>query len=583
CVLGHRRLAILDLSSAGHQPMSTPDGRYWITYNGEVYNYVEIAAELERLGHRFATRCDTEVLLRAYAHWGRECLPRLNGMFAFAIWDARERRLLCARDRLGVKPFYYAVRDRRFRFASEPKALLVDGSLPRRPNEARVRELLAFGLADHTEETLFEGLLQLPPGTWLEVGDGRVGRPRVWWRPQPAREDADLGALLADAVRLRLRSDVPVGTCLSGGLDSSSVVVLASALRRAAGADPPLSFTARCLDPALDEGGYVEAVVRRSSARNHTVVPSAADALAWTDWVVWQMDEPFHAASVVGQAKVMELARAHGVTVLLDGQGGDEAFAGYHDLYPAFFWTLARRGRLGAVAAELAARERLHGVGVPASLLQVAKLLAPARLRGRTVPTWLRPERRPARRPLPGRSLGAQQRFGLAVSPLPAYLHHEDRNSMSFSLEARVPLLDYRVVELALRTPPERLIRDGYAKWALREALRAELPEEVAGRASKQGFTVEDAAWLRDGLGSRLVAELGSPDALVAEYLDGARLVAAVERAAEGGGGADALWRAFTLERWLRVYVEPERLRPPPAPSALARRAAAGGIRAAAD
>src|SRR4051794_11408291 len=250
-VLGHRRLAILDLSDAGRQPMATPDGAYWITFNGEIYNYLELADELRARGCRFRSTCDTEVLLHAYAEWGEASLERLNGMFAFAIWDRRRRRLFCARDRFGVKPFYYTFADGAFRFASEIKALLVDPAVPRRVNEPRVFDFLVHGLADHTGETMFEGVQQLEPGRSMVVdADTGAARTRRWYTPSPAELGPDpidaVRERMLDSVALRLRSDVPVGTCLSGGLDSSSVVAIAALLRSRAGADVPDSLTAPC-------------------------------------------------------------------------------------------------------------------------------------------------------------------------------------------------------------------------------------------------------------------------------------------------------------------------------------------------
>jgi asparagine synthase (glutamine-hydrolysing) len=257
-VLGNRRLAILDLSPAAHQPMRSEDGNVWLTYNGEIYNYRELAQDLRTRGHRFRSSGDTDVLLHAYLEWGRECLSRLNGMFAFALWDRERRELFCVRDRLGVKPFYYTVVGGRFRFASEIKALLVDPEVPRTPNDARVFDFLARGIADHTEETMFDRIYQLPPGSFMCVSPARgVARPTLWYRLQPGDRDSRppdevVRELLTDAVSIRLRSDVPVGTLLSGGLDSSSVTAIATHLRRTEDADPPASFTARARDPRID-------------------------------------------------------------------------------------------------------------------------------------------------------------------------------------------------------------------------------------------------------------------------------------------------------------------------------------------
>jgi asparagine synthase (glutamine-hydrolysing) len=548
-VLAHRRLSILDLSAAGHQPMASSDGRFWLTYNGEIYNYVELGRELEARGRRLRTACDSEVLVEGFAEWGTALFDRLNGMFAFAVWDRRERRLTCVRDRFGVKPFYYAVAGGRFLFASEIKALFADTAVGCAANEPRLLEFLAHGAADQGAETLYRDVLQLEPGTVLELRPGSRPSPRRWYRLEPAaRTSGDPAAavreVLDDAVRLRLRSDVPVGTCLSGGVDSSSVVALAARARREAGVEPPQSFSARSLDPRLDEGRFIEAVAEATGTRSRFVFPTGDDAVATLDRVLWHMDEPFHGASVVGQWKVMELARDSGVTVLLDGQGGDEVFAGYHYMYPAYFLGLLA-ARPAAAAAELRARARLHGVGPATSLVDLAKHLLPAGVRGRSAPAWLAPDARPGAT-VAGRRLEEQQRFALTASPLPAYLHHEDRNSMAFSLEARVPFLDYRVVELGLSLRPHELLRDGRTKYALRRAMDGLVPADVLWRSDKQGFTVDQNGWLSQELRP-----------LVAETLrDAERRPWFVADALRGAAQDAALWRAFIAERWLQLLVE---------------------------
>ena len=569
--LGHRRLSILDLTPAGHQPMASPDGAQWITYNGEVYNYLELAGELRARGHRFESACDTEVLLHAYSEYGAAALPRLNGMFAFAIWDRRRRELFCARDRFGIKPFYYTVVGNRFRFASEIKALLIDPAVPRRPNHERVLDFLAFELGDHTPETMFEGIHQLPPGCFLVVGpETGVGAVHRWYDAAPA----DLGSVpveeavrerLFESVSLRLRSDVPVGTCLSGGLDSSSIVSIASRLRADEGAPPPDSFTAQCEDPRLDEMPHVRSVVAATGSRNHTVLPTAVDVTDHLDSVLWHMDEPFHASSVVAQWKVMQLARSAGVTVLLDGQGGDEVFAGYRYMLPGFFYSLLRQGRLRSALREARAQERLHSMPASRTLLELAKLSAPRRLRGRTVPSWLNPDLPLPRRPFPARPLHGQQLYGLTIWPLPFYLHHEDRNSMSFALEARVPFLDFGVAEAGLALRPGQLVSDGLAKWTLRKSMRGVVPREIVDRVDKQGFSTDEASWLRGALGSAVAEVFEARETAERPYFRREALLASVGAHRVGTGSSAELWRAFCVERWLRLFVDPRRLSAPPA------------------
>jgi asparagine synthase (glutamine-hydrolysing) len=277
------------------------------------------------------------------------------------------------------------------------------------------------------------------------------------------------------------------------------------------------------------------------------------------------MDEPFHSPSVFGHWKVMQLARSAGVTVLLDGQGGDEVFGGYHHLYPAYLLDFARRGRLIRGAAELGWRRRVHGYPARSSLADVAKLLAPQRLRGRHVPPWLSRAIDIPRRPFPHRTLEAHRRHDLGTAPLPAYLHHVDRNSMSFSLEARVPFLDYRVVETALSLPGEALLRRGLTKWSLREAMLPLLPPEVVRRRDKQGFTVDHQSWLAGSLGGALRETYRSDRMASRPYFDGSALTQALEC-----GSADEVWRSYVVERWLRLFVDPSTLSPAPVPGARA-------------
>jgi asparagine synthase (glutamine-hydrolysing) len=570
-VLGNRRLSILDLSPAGHQPMGSEDGGLWLTYNGEIFNYKELAEELHTRGHRLQSLGDTEVLLHAYAEWGAESLARLNGMFAFAVWDRRSQELFCARDRFGVKPFYYTVAGGRFRFASEITALLVDPEVRRSPNDARLFDFLARGLADHTEETMFDGIYQLEPGSFMRVSPTRgIGSSVRWYRPQPAdlegRTAGDsVRELLTDSVSLRLRSDVPVGVFLSGGLDSSSVTVLASHRRRAEGMAPPDSFTARCRDPRLDESRYARSVLDSTGSANHEVLPDERGLLEELDTVLWHMDEPFHAASIYGHWKLMELARDAGITVLLDGQGGDEALVGYHFLaYPSVYFTLCRQGRFREAVQELLWRRRRNGVSLRNSASEVVRLALPRRLRARRRPAWLREELAIPVRPLPGRTLSRHQLFALTVAPLPMYLHHEDRNSMCFSLEARNPFLDYRLVETGLALDSRDLLRKGMSKWALREAMRGMLPAAIVDRPDKQGFTTDEADWLRHGeLGSEIEAVFRSQAFAARPYFRPDTLLAMLAEHRAGQEHAADLWRAFMVERWLRLFIDPTVLKPP--------------------
>jgi asparagine synthase (glutamine-hydrolysing) len=568
-VLGHRRLSIIDLSDAGHQPMPSDDGRLWLTYNGEIYNYLELRAELQALGRVFRTETDSEVLLQAYEEWGTGSLDRLNGMFAFAIWDRELGSLFCARDRFGVKPLYYTTVAGRFRFASEIKALLADAAVPRRPNDARVLDYLAWALVDHTDETMFAGISQLPAGSWLTIeADRRTPTVHRWYEPHPVptREPAaTVRRTLESSVELRLRSDVPVGISLSGGMDSSSVLALAARLEQRRGGVVPQSFSARSSIEAVDEYVYSKAVIATTGSENTHFLPSAEELRGTLDSLFWHLDEPFHGPSVFAHRKLLELARSRGVVVLLDGAGGDEALSGYHHIhYAPMLLDLARRGRLRTFVAEVRARARLHGSSYLRTAKDIGKLVLPRRLLPRRVPRWiLDPERVPSQSRSRTSRLQGHQRFTLERAPLPLYNRIADRNSMTLSIEARNPFLDYRLVETGLGLPVEELLHAGITKWALREAMRDLLPPEIVDRVTKQGFSSDEALWFRGELGDELEETFRSSSFARRGYFDVDQVLALLGEHRAGADHAWELWRAFSVERWLRVFVDPETLRAP--------------------
>jgi asparagine synthase (glutamine-hydrolysing) len=521
--LGHRRLSIVDLSPAGHQPMCSADGALWMIYNGEVYNHIELRAELEKEGVQLTTRSDTEVMLAAYQRWGEKCLERFNGMFTFLIVDWARRHLFAARDRFGVKPLYYWTSPQgQVAFASEIKQFTV---LPGwRPviNGQRAYDFVNWGLFDHTAETLFAGVRQLRGGEYVSqpLGELRNGIwPQAWYRlaartPQgsPVRAYREL---LEDSVRLRLRADVPVGSCLSGGLDSSSIVCVANQQLRAAGAETgQRTFSARSSDPRLDEGGFIDAVVRRTGVANSQIEPPISELFATLPRMTWHQDEPFGSTSIYAQWHVFALAAKNGVKVMLDGQGADEQLGGYATFFSARFASLARQRRMATLVREMRAVRKRHRLPAHQLAAYVANLLLPESLRQtlRSLanrPTtlsakWLDLSRLGASPADPFLACGAKASSvqELSVSQilhtsLPMLLHWEDRDSMAHSLEARVPFLDYRLVELSLGLPEEHKVACGVTKRVLREAMHDVLPEEVRNRMDKIGFATSEELWLR--------------------------------------------------------------------------------------
>ncbi len=570
--LGSRRLAILDLSPAGHQPMASPDGSLHLVYNGEVYNYRELRDELAGAGHVFRSGTDTEVVLAAYAEWGEACVRRFNGMWAFAIWDSRRERLFCSRDRFGVKPFYYRHERGRFVFASEPKAFRHVPGLVLSPDARVVRDYVERGLVDHTDSTFFAGIQRLPAAHSLVLDRGGVRLERYWELEERASSDDDpagaLRELFLDSVRLRLRADVELGTALSGGIDSSAIVCAISSLLDGGG-EAQKTFTAYFDEPGLDERPYARAVVEQADVDPHWLTFSGRELVDSLEAIVEGQDEPFSSTSMVAQWFVQREAARAGVRVMLDGQGGDEVFAGYPTYMGFFLADLLRAGRVGTLTTEVQDWRRLQGVGAGAIAGALARPFLPPtlkwRLRGRAsggtslLSTDLRgldPTQQRDVSPFHDR-LKQQMHLILTERGLPALLRYEDRNSMTHSVEARTPFLDYRLVELVFSRPASELIEHGRTKVLLRRALGDLLPQIVLERTDKVGFVTPERAWLRGPLGdlaadvfaSRAFAERGLVDAPAARR----RLDA--HRAGQIDAGYE-LWRVLNLELWARAFID---------------------------
>ncbi len=521
--LGHRRLAIIDLST-GAQPMGSEDGAIWITYNGEVYNYRELRRELLARGFTFRSTSDTEVILRAYEAWGVDLLPRLRGMFAFAIWDKRRRQILLARDRVGIKPLVYAWDGASLRFASEIKAILEDPSVPRDLDWEGVRDYFTY-LFIPSPRTIFRGIRKLPPGSYLLCRlDGGAPEVHRYWdlrmTPDHALTEAEwtdrLGQLLKETVKLHMVSDVPVGAFLSGGIDSSTVV----AFMARASAAPVRTFSI-----GFDEGDFDElAYARRVAARyrtDHLEMVVKPDVMSILPRLSWQFDEPFADASALPTYCVSKITREH-VTVALSGDGGDENFAGYHRYAQALkLHRLADSSPLSLLkplfrfaAAHIPQGVRGQGfldlLGMP-PLHRYFRLMTFQR--EETLAALLTPEAGaqvfPRTNPDSFYRLAASAGTTDFLSAL-QYLdiHHYlpediltkiDRTSMLTSLETRVPLLDHVLIEFVATIPSSLKLREGVGKYILKRAMESHLPREILSRR-KMGFGVPLARWFRKEL-----------------------------------------------------------------------------------
>jgi asparagine synthase (glutamine-hydrolysing) len=560
--LAQRRLAIIDLHERANQPMHLE--RWHLVFNGEIYNYREVRAELEGLGHSFRTEGDTEVLLHAWAEWGRGALDRINGMFGFAVWDEDKRMLTLACDPFGEKPLFYWEKEGRLVFASDLRALWCRPDTPPSHDEGTLASYLVRGRPrPDVTRTFAAGVRRLPAAHLLEWRHGGSAVSR-YWSPRPVEvprryDDAveQYRALLLDSVRLRLRSDVPVGTSLSGGLDSSAIVAL---VREASGDRSRHAFTARFPGHPQDEWGYAAAVADHAEvAVHHAVEPDAEGLLQDLGRFVDDQQEPVGSCSVYAQWSVMRAAHEAGITVLLDGQGNDELLGGYGEA-PGFAVRSAGAGAL------------LRAMGSRAELSSVVRSLAEDHLPtgagraylNRDAPpylsraTALEGSRALLPRPKPNDSGGTFRRYLLRQTTdasLPLLLLYADRSSMAHSREVRLPFLDRRVAEFSLSLPPSFAYERGLSKRILRDALRADVPAAVLDRRDKIGFSPPQENWMntpavRDRVGEVLLDEASRRRGLYDPAAIEADLRA--RRWRDHGG----IWRAFNAELWLRAAEE---------------------------
>ena len=564
--LGHRRLSIIDLGG-GHQPMSDVSEALWIVFNGEIYNYRQVRENLIARGYAFRTKSDTEVILQAYAAMGDQCVTVLNGMFAFAIWDTRRRTMFLARDRMGVKPLYYADQADAFVFGSEIKALFASGLVEARAREEAFGEYLLFRQVAGSD-TLFAGVKSLPPGCTMTIREGQARISRYWSpRPQVDRVSVSydeakeqLASLLEDSVRLRLISDVPVGTFCSGGVDSSLVTAFAARLK----SEPVNTFSVGFDEDDYDESEFAEMVSRQHQTTHHQLRVGNVKYAELFARMVWHNDEPLDFANSVHIFALSELAKRH-VTVVLTGEGSDELFAGYPryripDLARSYRMVPAPVRRL---LGSLVRDHRLQKLERYAAVTPADALLYNS--------SYLRPELvREAYPRLNGYALSyrtgcLEGQTGLGLDPvgrlslldqetfLVSILHRQDKMSMAAAIESRVPFMDYRIVEFANRLPTSHKIRNGTGKALVKDVARAVLPAAVVDRR-KSGFGVPLARWFRsnEGLGERItaLADTKAADIFARPVLK--RLVNEHRRGTHDH--SEMLWTALNLATWRETF-----------------------------
>jgi len=586
---GHRRLSIVDLSPAGHQPMCNSNGTLWIVYNGEIYNYIELREELKSRGRNFITQSDTEVILQAYEEWGRDCLSKFNGMWAFALWDSRKSELFCSRDRFGVKPFYYYWNGTDFAFASEIKALLQFPFVKTVPNDQVIYDYLVLGRSEGKEDTFFRNIKQLEPGCNLTLSEKGLRVGRYYSLPyntelgnfdeQVLRDYADeFNGIFKDAVSIRLRSDVPVGSCLSGGLDSSAIVCIINRFLESDGYGREVigerqKTVSACYElAACDERPFIQEVVKATDVDSHYVFPSGESFWQEIDDLVWHQEEPFGSTSIYAQWNVMRLARENGVPVLLDGQGADETLAGYHTYFNAYLAQLLYAGRLCNYRREFnairritqnpvfssfsfllplynslpsAARSWLLGSMVKGSILNIQNT---GLMNDAFLAKYKGKDQTKAETNLQTALWKSETEYGLKE-----LLRYEDKNSMAFSVETRTPFVDYHLVEFVFSLPACYKIHDGWTKYLLRISTEGLLPEKIRWRKDKLGFPTPEATWMREN-GGRIREVFAGKDFRASAYLDEKRILRDLDKllSIESADGLSALWKPLNLELWLR-------------------------------
>lgn len=580
--LGHARLSVIDLTETGHQPMVTGDGDLSLVFNGEIYNYVELRQELTALGCTFRGRSDTEVLLNAWSAWGAECLPKLRGMFAFAMVNQRAGTLTLVRDPFGIKPLLYSLTDWGICFASELPAVLALRGGGAKLNLQTAYDYLVQADYDSSASTFVEGVYQLEPGNMcvLDIESGELGPARRWWSPSIEEDrsisfpDAadQLRQLLLDSVREHLRSDVPLGAALSGGIDSSAVVC---AIRHLEPDADIHTFSFIADDLQFSEENWIDIVNERVGGKAHKVVVDPNELAQDIDDMIAAQGEPFGGTSIYAQYKVFKLARQNGITVTLDGQGADEMLGGYHG-YPApRLRSMLERGDIGGSIDFLRNWRRWPGRRVSHALKLLVAEYAPdwsmqvfRRLAGFDLtPSWLacrfleESGVRLGHQRLPavdskGRRLAADLALAATRRDLPKLLRHADRNSMRFSVESRVPFVTAEMADFSFSLPEHYLVSPGgETKHVLRAAMRGIVPDEILDRRDKVGFATPELAWLRQ---IRQQARAWIAGAIDIPLLRTELMLDTFDRVMDGKAPFTwQIWRWINFCRWYQIVFLP--------------------------
>ena len=568
--IGHQRLAILDLNPRGKQPM-TWENKFTIAFNGEIYNYIELRNELRKLGVRFKTETDTEVILASYAQWGISAISRFNGMWAFIIYDQEKNEIICSRDRFGIKPIYFHETNDGFYAASEIKQFQAIPGWQAKLNYSTSYDFLTKAQQDHTRETFFSGIFQLLPGQNMVYNlNANTYTLNKYYIPGSLGEEwgchgqdsstliEQFRSLFFDSVRLRLRADVPIGTALSGGLDSSAITLAMHAMlgQNNPGADVQGTVTACFEDKESDERPFVKEIIEQTGLPNFQIYPRYEDLVERIDEVIWHQDEPFFSTSIFAQYLVFEEAKKQGLTVMVDGQGADEILAGYAGFYRPYFTNLLSDGQVIPFLKNTFNYIRLHEVSITNLLKTTLKTTKKPNELKRLRHFWVAEKGKLSQGRVPFknsslRDLSLDLLNGFGIRSL---LHFEDRNSMAYSVESRVPFLDYRLVEFALALPDDLKINQSKRKFILREALNKELPKKIKNRYDKMGFFTPQDIWMkRNGSYFRTCIE-NSP--LVKSGMIDKEILADFDKfiGTKKVLPSNLYWRIFILGQWMKKF-----------------------------
>lgn len=568
-VLAHRRLSIIDLSINGHCPMAANNGSLWITYNGEIYNYIELKEELKSLGHIFTGNSDTEVILHSYLEWGIDCLNKFNGMWAFAIWDVNKKRLFAARDRFGVKPLYYSNNEDYFAFSSEIKPLIIYSAKSPGINISKIPFYLIYGNRLNTNETYINGIYSLPASSYLLFENKNLTLRQYYDIPRLPDDKSEeelisgITDLLEDSVKLRFRSDVPVGTCLSGGFDSSSIVAFSSRVNKK-GIE---TFSAVWNEKNCDESEYIDIVNNRFNCYENKVIPREDEFAEVFEKLCYYQEIPTEGPGLYPQWYVMAKAKEK-VKVLLDGQGGDEVFGGYFQM-GAYLRGIIKDRKIMKMAVEspdffkFFNKTGFHSFSswlfprqygyLTRSKLSVKFNIINKELLNSLSSNELYFDADPPKKF--GNYLSDLSYHFIRNITIPALLHYEDRSSMAHSIESRVPFLDYRIVELGVNLSSVYLSHRGISRPLYRKALKPYLPREVVNRKDKLGFPVPFETWTKSSLKNYIYDNLNDNSFGLFSYINQSTLKKNVDNHFSGIKDYSwEIWRLLSLNRFLKLF-----------------------------